>query len=543
MSQEKKVYGMKILNIDIPDEILREILEHTPDPLEMIENFKLVSKDFYNFVYREFFGVIDCLSFKENLNFKRMLLVFLNQEYQDRLSKIEKFEFIIQPFADDFKQAMLKTLQSHPKANRFSENPILIQKLNEQIERPIVKDILSVCHQYGLGVKQDENEARKLERKMISDLSGSHQLVFPRDVQIWMDPIFLEWFHGLELLTRLQFAQDNLKHSLSICAKMELVKKWLQSEVVQKEIVDFIKKKDWLHLYSKLQICEYYLSLLNQLNLPWNQSVVTFIQGWLLSESIQSDSLLFLSFKNRVHLGLKSFSFFEITKTAVIYFKLLKLFKVSVNFYFFSTVINTVKEFFLREFYQYFVPQSEYFFLGQCRVAQFCSDLDKKFINSVDLKKFSQSWLKKMDNKLRKRLTSELCQDPDFFKEWKDYCSLAIYCIQKKQGLEEVGMNCIQAFFSSDVKIAVSLQIEIAAYLVKEAPNVQIIRCIKDWINSKKVKEHLKNVFNQCNWYDEQVSISIEEDHQFIQFISKMNWLSKLRYFERINRLFLYFFH
>src|SRR6185369_6781092 len=55
MSQEKKVYGIEISGIHVPDEVLREIVEWTPHPWETLESFKMVSRGFYHFVYQEFF--------------------------------------------------------------------------------------------------------------------------------------------------------------------------------------------------------------------------------------------------------------------------------------------------------------------------------------------------------------------------------------------------------------------------------------------------------------------------------------------------------
>jgi len=552
VSYEKEVYATeaeKTPILKLPDEILREIVLYAPYPFEIIENLKLVSKYFYDFVYREFFGIIDCLSFKENLNFKRMLLVFLNQEDQDRVSKIEKFEFIVQSFADDFKQAMLKTLQSHPKANLFFENPILIQKLNKQIERPIVKDILSVCHQYGLGVKQDENEAKKLEKEMISDLLSSYQLIPAWEVQILMDPVFVEWFQKLGILKRLKWAQDYLKYPSYAYAKIEYIKNWIQSERVQKEVSEFIENKALYDFYSKLQVCECYLyllhSLIKQLNLHRDQfHSVTFIRNWLTSKSTQSDVLSNLNVRRRTLLERSTltdsskFLFLELTKITVLYLKLLELFRVQKN----DDFLKKVKTCFLEEFLKYFSLKNEHFFLKKFVVVQFFSHLEKYFINQFYLKKYCQDWLVKNKERIKRKMSEDLSQLQNFFEEWKNYCSLAVSCIQEKQGLEEVGMNCIQAFFRPETELDIFLQIEMAAYLIKKFPSAQVIQCIKNWLNLEKTQRHFKKWFNQCNL--EQISVSMKEDYQciqFIEFISKMHWLIQMGYFERINRFSLYF--
>src|SRR5689334_9429988 len=94
VSHGKEVCSVNISGIEVPDKVLREVVEYTSHPLKTIENFKLVSKDFYHFVYREF-GIRNCSTFKEDLKLKKMFLVFLDQEDQDRNNKIKKFKFNI----------------------------------------------------------------------------------------------------------------------------------------------------------------------------------------------------------------------------------------------------------------------------------------------------------------------------------------------------------------------------------------------------------------------------------------------------------------
>src|SRR6185503_11554119 len=89
------------------------------------------------------------LSLRENLKLKKMFLVFLNKEDQERASKLEKFKFIAHPMADDFKKAMLKDLENHLEGDLLFKD--LFQKLDQQVKEfkcSIAADCLSMCYQY-----------------------------------------------------------------------------------------------------------------------------------------------------------------------------------------------------------------------------------------------------------------------------------------------------------------------------------------------------------------------------------------------------------
>jgi len=507
VSFEKKIYGVEISGLNVPDEVLREIVEYTPYPLKTIEIFKLVSRSFCLFSYRAFFDLGDqvmdrlCfestatisnyLSFKESLDLKRMFVIFFNTEDHDRVSEIENFEFIVHPIANEFKQAMLKDLENDPESNFLFKN--IIQKLEKPIQCPIEKNFLSICYQHGLGFEKDENEARKLEKKIISDLSSSHQPIFSWNFQIWMEPIFFKWFQGLEFLTRLQLVQDYLKHFSY--ARVEFVKGWIQFAI--KEICEFVPNNP-RHFYSYFQIGECYFNLLNQL--PLNQFIkdytgtLTQLRNWL--KKISS-----AFFKLKVKDDKKVDLFLKKIKA---YFKILELFKNEESIELLKgedtiDFLNEIEEFFVKEFMDFFGLQGECFFLGKFKAARLFSILNKNSIALKKLKKYAKNWLASEKNKIKKMLSSDFSKVQDFSEKWKDYYSMAVYCIQEKQDLEEVGMKWIQDFFNSKTEIDFYLQLEAAAEWIDRSPNLQITQYIRDWARSEKVNGNFERWLNQLN--------------------------------------------
>jgi len=557
VSQEKEVYGVDILGLNVPDEVLSEVVDYTPYPLRTIDNFKLVSRSFYAFFYRNFFNFFSVkdqminqlgfkkgaqteidkyflsdlsLSLKEILEIKKMFSIFFNTEYEINETIIKELKFKVYPIANDFRRAMLKYLKNDHEADCLLKN--IIKELNQQIENfksPIAKEILSIFYQNGFGVEQDEAEARKLEKDIISCLSNSNEIILPWNFQIRIFPIFIEWFQNLELLTQLQLVQNYLKSFSYV--QIEFVNEWVH--IFLEEINEFIfPKTRYPHLH--FQVGEGYLNLLNLLKqLPLDHLIEDFLimlkftRKWLKEHSFDFFKLE-LGDDEKVNLFLEKIK---------IYFKLLELFKNNDNVGFLDKkdsieFLSKIGEIFLNKFKNFFHLKDEHFFIGKFKAAQLFSNLSKNSVAIEELwefKKIIKDWLELKKDEMKKALTQ------DFYNQWKDYCSLAVYCIQEKQGLEKMGMNCIQAFFSLEAEVDIFLQTEIAAYLIEESKNSQVFQCIKNWLKLEKTQVHLKEWLNQLEQYEERASLSVEESRQFI---AQVKWFIKLRYFMQMSQFF-----
>ena len=163
--------------------------------------------------------------------------------------------------------------------------------------------------------------------------------------------------------------------------------------------------------------------------------------------------------------------------------------------------------------------------------------MDEKILsldeNCVALGKIQSLALK---DEMKEILTQNFSEVQDFSEKWKDYYSMAVYCIQEKQSLEEVGMKWIQAFFDPQAKIDFYLQLEAAAEWIDRSPNLQITQCIRDWARSEKVKEYLEQWLDQLNQGEEEQVLLLTDEK--CSFISQMKWFIQLGYFEQVSHFF-----